>query len=391
MQTIINLIKRNVPDHLLSTKGASKRQRLLFRIYLFKITTVVINIIGAILIFICAAGPPFDYILLDKSAASSMFYWRFLLIGLILILLSSTWNRKYRHYLFVPMFFFITTAQFMLTGYLLTPKSGVGTAAYAVFLIPVFTVVAPIAFKKRFFLALLTPTAWFITVYFIIGLNLNVFVYGGVALYTVALMSFLIGHFCFYTLLRTSFIQDRNLRKQKQKTDQLAKHDQLTGLYRRSEFNNKLKKSIKRAKRYEENLSVFMADLDHFKNINDTYGHATGDQVLKKFANMLETLVENTIRKTDLVGRYGGEEFVAAFPQANLNGAKKAANRLRKQVKESQFIDSPQTNLTVSIGIAQFKPSDNIESFIKRADQALYAAKDKRDRVVTYKEADTNK
>lgn len=160
----------------------------------------------------------------------------------------------------------------------------------------------------------------------------------------------------------------------------MAVTDSLTGLYVRRYFLVKLQEELHRAERYDNILSVVMADLDHFKNINDTYGHDAGDRVLKTIGQFLQ----QNIRDVDMVARYGGEEFVLMIPEAANDAALILSERLRNQLSALKIGDFPP--ITISLGIATF-PYDgsDMEDLIKKADAAMYAAKKAgRNRVVKY-------
>ena len=160
----------------------------------------------------------------------------------------------------------------------------------------------------------------------------------------------------------------------------MAVTDSLTGLFVRRYFLVKLQEELHRAERYNNILSVVMADLDHFKNINDTYGHDAGDRVLKAIGQFLQ----QNVRDVDVVARYGGEEFVIMIPEAAKDAAHSLSERLRKQMSELKIDDFPP--ITISLGIATY-PHDgsDIGDLIKKADAAMYAAKRAgRNRVVKY-------
>jgi diguanylate cyclase (GGDEF)-like protein len=160
----------------------------------------------------------------------------------------------------------------------------------------------------------------------------------------------------------------------------MAVTDSLTGLYVRRYFMVKLQEELLRAERYKNILSIVMADLDRFKNINDTYGHDAGDRVLKAIGKFLQ----QNIRDVDVVARYGGEEFVIMIPEAAKDAAFILSERLRKQFSDLKLEDFPQ--ITISLGIATY-PLDGtqLEDLIKKADAAMYAAKRAgRNKVVKY-------
>lgn len=167
-------------------------------------------------------------------------------------------------------------------------------------------------------------------------------------------------------------------RKLEEELIRAATTDKLTETFNRRKFESLLSSEIERANRYFIPLSLCMFDIDHFKMVNDTYGHLTGDHVLKTLANV----ARNTARKVDSLGRWGGEEFVVLLPETDLEGAKELAEKIRKSVEEHPF--EWIRTLTCSFGVTQFKDRESIDSFIKRADDALYSAKNKgRNRVET--------
>ena len=156
---------------------------------------------------------------------------------------------------------------------------------------------------------------------------------------------------------------------------EVAQIDALTFLYNRRRIVKELQDEVIRAERYNSILSISVVDVDHFKAVNDTYGHTTGDEVLRKVAQQLR----DHIRQPDTVGRYGGEEFLILLPNSDAHAAAEQASRLCKVVREStiQINHSEQTiQVTISIGVAQFKHGvDTWETLLNRADSAMYEAK----------------
>lgn len=164
-----------------------------------------------------------------------------------------------------------------------------------------------------------------------------------------------------------------------QQMRELADHDDLTGLLNRRVITDSLQKLKARADRTGEIFSVCIIDLDHFKDVNDEYGHLTGDRVLIEFAKT----VSRELRGMDLVarsdaafGRYGGEEFILLLPKTDLAGAHRCAERLReRQSASGSATGGDVPPCTLSAGIAEYRPGEDIESILRRADRALYAAK----------------
>lgn len=156
--------------------------------------------------------------------------------------------------------------------------------------------------------------------------------------------------------------------------EHLATTDSLTGLPNRRFLSERLDQEIYRAQRYGIPLSLILFDIDHFKRINDGWGHAAGDQVLREIAQETQHL----LRRTDLVGRYGGEEFVVLLPETELAEAMSLARRLNWQISQKviTFMRGSPLVVTVSAGVAALAPDENGEKLIQRADQALYRAKE---------------
>lgn len=165
---------------------------------------------------------------------------------------------------------------------------------------------------------------------------------------------------------------------------QLAITDGLTGLLNHKEFQRRLDENIEGSRRYRYPVSLLMIDIDHFKHFNDTYGHQTGDQVLKTVGN----LIKGYTRAVDVCARYGGEEFAVVLREADMPPAAALAERIRSTIYAYPFKhDGIRSQLSVSIGIASF-PQDatSAEDLIKKADEALYAAKRTgRNKVCCYK------
>ena len=164
------------------------------------------------------------------------------------------------------------------------------------------------------------------------------------------------------------------LKSNYQESVSMAVTDGLTRLYNRHYLDTHLKNLVRQASEQGRNLAVVIMDMDHFKAVNDTYGHNCGDEVLKT----LSGIIVNTIRSADLAARYGGEEFVILMPETDAARAYEAAERLRRNVESTPFVIShPESPIrkTVSIGYATLQPGDTPDSLLKRADVALYEAK----------------
>jgi diguanylate cyclase (GGDEF)-like protein len=150
-------------------------------------------------------------------------------------------------------------------------------------------------------------------------------------------------------------------------------HDSLTGLPNRESYDEYILELFQRWQQKGKPFSLAVGDIDHFKQINDTFGHLAGDKVLKKVASIFRS----SIRETDYIARYGGEEFVLIFEETTSKSASSIVEKLRKSVEECLFIyRDNKVDVTVSFGLTTILNSDNIESLFIRADNALYEAKD---------------
>ena len=170
------------------------------------------------------------------------------------------------------------------------------------------------------------------------------------------------------------------LRQQKEAAEQAARLDPLTQVLGRRGFTEAADNEIQRCLRYRHPLSLIMIDIDHFKVINDTHGHATGDAVLVGFAQLLT----RELREWDMVGRLGGEEFAVLLPSSNAEQALAAAERMRESLRENHIsVRGQPLAYTASFGVAEFQPHElTLDSLLARADAALYDAKRSgRDRV----------
>ena len=168
-------------------------------------------------------------------------------------------------------------------------------------------------------------------------------------------------------------ITDR--KEMEDKLKYLATHDSLTGLHNREAFQLRITEEVERAVRYKHPVSLFVLDLDHFKQINDTEGHQTGDAVLRGFAQNLQC----SIRQTDYAVRYGGEEFVVLLPETPLQKAVNLAERLCDLIAAHAIpiADDKALNVTASIGVASFpEQCGSWEELLNAADSAMYAAKE---------------
>ncbi|EKF72954.1 diguanylate cyclase [Alcanivorax hongdengensis A-11-3] len=151
----------------------------------------------------------------------------------------------------------------------------------------------------------------------------------------------------------------------------IAVRDDLTGLYNRRHFLERLDEELALSDRKNTALHLAIIDLDHFKQVNDRYGHQAGDEVLRRFADIAQA----TLRRSDLLARYGGEEFVVLFPQSSGEECMAALERLRRQIAGQRYEFAPDLSTTFSAGLVDYRRGETAAQLGKRADMALYEAK----------------
>ena len=151
--------------------------------------------------------------------------------------------------------------------------------------------------------------------------------------------------------------------------EHISTHDELTTIYNRAEYLKRVYIKLKSARRYNEHFGLILVDIDHFKLVNDNYGHGVGDEILKKFAKVLYS----NIREDDFVARWGGEEFVIIANYVTVDDLEKLTKKLQKHISETSFLPVPK--VTASFGLTIYMDGDNDESIFKRVDNALYTAK----------------
>jgi diguanylate cyclase (GGDEF)-like protein len=181
-----------------------------------------------------------------------------------------------------------------------------------------------------------------------------------------------------FFISHSSRVAIRHLRRRRDDLERLNRHDGLSGLYNRAHWESVLRSEFSHFRRANEPAALVLADLDHFKRINDEHGHAAGDEVIRRFASTLRRL----LRATDLPGRYGGEEFGILLPHTSAEAAREVVERLRRELHEHPLLDGKL--VTASFGIAMLTPeTETHAAWLRLADQMLYRAKHLgRDRVV---------
>lgn len=188
--------------------------------------------------------------------------------------------------------------------------------------------------------------------------------------------NFFLGFMCFLTgvLAYLNETRDRRIFQLERELEHLANTDGLSGAFNRRHFTHLAQNELERARRYGHPLSLLIMDIDHFKRINDTYGHSAGDSTIRVLAETCRGL----LRHSDFLGRLGGEEFAVLLPESALESATQTAGRLRELLSRTEL---PLQNknvtivVTVSIGVASLQPDDTFETLMQRTDDALYKAK----------------
>jgi diguanylate cyclase (GGDEF)-like protein len=174
-----------------------------------------------------------------------------------------------------------------------------------------------------------------------------------------------------WTFAQTAAIAIDNARLFKQ-VHQLAITDALTGIFNRRHFFELASREFERSRRFARPLALVMCDIDHFKLVNDTYGHLVGDQVLQ----MVAERCQRNLREVDLLGRYGGEEFVALLNEIDCERGREVGERLRAAIEAPAFrVEDQDVYVSISVGVADITDCPNLEILLDRADQALYQAK----------------
>jgi diguanylate cyclase (GGDEF)-like protein len=163
---------------------------------------------------------------------------------------------------------------------------------------------------------------------------------------------------------------------------ELSITDDLTKLYNSRHFYSQLENEVKRYQRYRRPFSVLMIDLDHFKRFNDNYGHLEGDRILRRVGRK----ITSCMRTMDTAYRYGGEEFTVLLPETDCDAALTVAERIKDSICSETLDYINDSRITVSIGVSEYSDADSISSLIKRADKAMYVAKQKgRNRIACWR------
>lgn len=367
-------------------------QENLFRVYLQELATPIIRgALFTLLILILVTWPTDYFYFQEQEIIRAYGLWRiFCVIGIGIYIYLLNQLEILRKRIFESTYLCVLLAT-IFTGFVFgVVKDLQNPWFYAVYALPASTVFFSFKIIARVVTTCLL-TVLYAVAYFVAGMVFNP---GGLYLdyphldlvinITVLfmLLDIGLGHMI-YHLSRSNFFESRTLKLQQQRVRELADHDDLTGLYNHWKITERLKQEENRSHRYDQDLSVAILDLDHFKRINDRYGHQTGDEILKRVASCLRELT----RISDSVGRYGGEEFCLILPETPLNQAKEICHEVKNAISEIRIPqhDEDGPHLTCSIGLTVYKGDQETgKNLLDRADRALYEAKEKgRDRVIT--------
>ncbi len=361
----------------------SKLNQKLFEVYIRNKTIPLIQLALSAILFLILVTWPTDYYYFQDypKLIDAYFWWRIIgLAGISSFLPALTYSPFIRRRIF-PILYSCVIGFVILTAYLFGNVANRDLTEpwfYVAFVIPIITVFLSVRIIPRVLATIGVPLGYALA-FLYDNFNEQYWYYDHMGMIvniigSVVLISVLLGHIV-YHLNRSNYFQARELRRQQQHIQKLADEDQLTGLYTRREFENRYREEFDRTQRYGTKLSIVMVDLDHFKEVNDTYGHPVGDKVLETTGD----LIEEKTRSSDVAGRYGGEEFALVLPETPIKGARITAERLRESLAEETFEaeTGEEFSVTCSIGISEYNPSiDDPEVLLGQADEALYEAKE---------------
>lgn len=283
----------------------------------------------------------------------------------IMILIYVKYDKLYR---FAPPIIHLTVLIILFWGTEISIYSQFTTANVMIYILVmlVFANIAIIKLRTKFILFLI-PQLWFMINVSMANIDKAVLVSNDVNSSIIFIISISLSAYIF----KLSFQNHKyitTIESQNMKLTELTLVDSMTGIYNHNSIYNFLDKEIEYSKRYGTPLSIIMYDIDFFKNINDTFGHVYGDEILLRISEELK----NNSRTTDYIGRYGGEEFLVILPNTTLTDASNKANVFRKIIEESIF--KQDIKLTISGGVTQWV-DQTAEQLVEYADQLMYLAK----------------
>lgn len=306
----------------------------------------------------------------------------FFMMG-ILGCLSIILQKKEQVFVWMRFIQHVAIIMILLFGIIIVSIDQLVTANITPFLIA--CTIAAVVFLTRPFVIILVYLGAYIAFYYAIGITqmnqdilLSNRVNGITAIGIGMCLSLILWKTNVSNILKTRFImnQQQELAEKNRELEYLAFYDPMTCLYNRRSFEELLQNEISMMRRYEHESCIVILDIDHFKKINDTYGHPIGDIVIKQIASILK---EN-VRETDAISRWGGEEFLILLPHTTISDGKFVAEKLRRVIEDKMmFINEREVQITASFGVAGLRSekNDSIELVYKDADKALYLAKER--------------
>lgn len=347
----------NSVQNLTATKGGSdKRRRNFF---------AIAALLGGLVSFMVALMPPFNVNFADSIRIIAGISW---LVLAVLFSFSSVQLKK----LSIASFAIILSQYVfndVLSLFAIQDSADFYTALNSTLLVLVLTIMASfIIFSTKTALKVSNINAVVsLSLIFAASLHLR----SEIQLTILIEPAIYIAIFIFLVRALALFQNDADLAtNQAEHYEKLAFYDSLTGIANRRKLVNEVQKEMATAQRYDLPLNIMIFDIDHFKKVNDTYGHNVGDQVLKSIGSNIKPQV----RTSDCIGRWGGEEFLCVMPNTSAPDAFELAERLRMGIENLTIENGPK--VTASFGIAQLIHSDDFDSFVNRADNALYEAKE---------------
>jgi len=359
-------------------KDRSSLQQGLFHVHIRRQSIVFFKVLLGFLILLVAGLWPTDPIIFQEPAVIEAFFaWRTVVLSCIALFFLAVNFQFFRRRIFVLVY-----SGFLLvigtTAYLFGGVETITASTpwfYIIFTLPFGSVIFSVRIVRRTLSTVLIPVVYFLAFFQLDWIRITrELVFTGVYLNLMVAMivlSILLGQMI-YNLNRSNFFQSRERKKQRRRIRTLANHDQLTGLYNRRKIEERIREEFKRSLRYDLRLTIMIIDLDHFKHVNDTFGHQTGDQVLEEVGE----IIQSTTRRSDLAARYGGEEFCVVLPETGIDQSLDRAERLREQLKERTFqSNGEEFSVTCSIGVARLEDEEEYSELMERADDLLYEAK----------------
>lgn len=246
----------------------------------------------------------------------------------------------------------------------------VGNFSFTIFLMVVYLLSISYILKPCFFTVIYIIIFGAIVAHIYSNFDSSIIYIGETISAGIFLLLMAVGSSLSYSRYKKSFSQDKKIQEINRKLEMVSQTDELTGLPNRRRTIEELENQIDLSTRYKTGFTISIVDLDYFKNINDTYGHNTGDDILREFSGLLKS----KLRLSDFFGRWGGEEFLLILPNSTDAEAQTLLKRLLKEINEHSFCDD--IRLSFSAGICEYESGIEFNQLIKYADTALYLAKE---------------